>query len=83
MVNYGEALGLKLFKWKGVLISCKQSWYNLFQPSPWKFLPVSVSFVVGLSTEFHKNYYTDFHQTWLDNWPQAGIDLVNFWWASG
>ena len=31
--------------------------------------------LVGLSAGFHKNHWTDFHQTWTED----GTDLISFW----
>lgn len=44
---------------------------------------VMFSHVVGSSAGLHKNYFPDFHETWMEDESQARIDSSEFWFWSG
>ena len=60
---------LKSLKKKNLLISWVNSSYKEVMLSP-----VSICLLVGLSIGLHKNYYTDFHETWMEDVSRPRID---------
>ena len=47
------------------------------------FPSVPVCWMVGLSAGLHKNYFTDFNKTWMEDGSQPMIDPTNFEYKSG
>ena len=43
------------------------------------FSPVSICWLVDLSRGLHKNYQTDFYETWIEDESRPRIDPINFW----
>ena len=44
---------------------------------------MSICELVGLWSRLHKNCWTDFHETWMEEGSLSGINPINFWCRSG
>lgn len=41
-----------------------------------------ICWLAGLSVGLHKNYWTDFHKTWVEDVSKSSKDPINFWCGS-
>lgn len=81
---------LKWIQWSAFVpagTSCTEIlWVSLFLKvmfSPMFVNLYVVGWLVGLSAWLHKNYWADFHKTWMENGCLPRIDSIIFWCRCG